>query len=224
MLTVLAQRSLKLGAIGIVNLRRRLLGNRLPAPNIYYFAYGANLDPKRFEKYGMNARAIGPARLDDYALKFTLPCEYVGKGYASVEPDSGKTVWGILYQLDWYDFLLLDAMEYVFLNHYRKIEVEVVTKDGAREKAIVLRTGFPTEGLVPSSEYKKMILEAAKKHGFPEDYLRQIETVHSRDTFDLDPGFSLTIPRWRRPFEKLLRRPYLLHDRMTEILCEKLRF
>ena len=224
MLTVLTQRSLKLGALGVVRLRRALLGSKLPPPTIYYFAYGANLDPKRFEKYGMNATPIGPARLDNYTLKFTLPCEYVGKGYASIEPDGGKAVWGFLYQLDRYAFLLLEAMEYVFLNHYRKINVDVETKEGARVTAIALQTGFPTEGLLPSTEYKNMILSAARQHGFPTEYISAIEQFESKTSFPLDHGFSLAIPSRRRFCEKKLRSLYLIHDKVREYLCEFLRF
>lgn len=224
MLTILTQRSLKLGALGIVKLRRKFLGKDLPPAAVYYFAYGANLDPKRFEKYGMNALPIGPARLDDYALKFTLPCEYIGKGYASIEPETGKAVWGFLYQLDRYAFLLLEAMEYVFLKHYRKIEVEVATRDGVRIKAVSLRTGVPMAGLVPSTEYKKKILSAAEQHGFPASYLSELQQVSSRDVFPLDHGFSLLFPARRRFFERALRPIYQVHDRVREHLCEFLRF
>lgn len=118
MMIVLTQRAFKFAALTLVRQRHRLLGARLPKPNIFYFAYGANLDPERFKKYQANVEAVGVARLDGFSMKFTLPCEYVGKGFASIEADAKGTVWGYLYKLDRPTLTFLDACEYAFLRHY----------------------------------------------------------------------------------------------------------
>ena len=68
MIYLLTQRALKLGSLAVVKARRRLLAEKLPAPQLYYFGYGANLDLKRFQKYDMNATLVGVAKLEKHAL------------------------------------------------------------------------------------------------------------------------------------------------------------
>ena len=76
MISILTQRAMK-----FVRGRKRFLGERLPKPTIYYFGYGGNLDPDRFKKYQMNAEAVGVAKIPDYTLNFSLPCEYLVQNF-----------------------------------------------------------------------------------------------------------------------------------------------
>ena len=116
---ILTQRAMKLAMMKIVRGRKRFLGERLPKPTIYYFGYGGNLDPDRFKKYQMNAEAVGVAKIPDYTLNFSLPCEYLG----NVEPSPGQEVWGYLYKMDSPSLGLLDVMEWAVLNQYRRVEI-----------------------------------------------------------------------------------------------------
>lgn len=224
MISVLTQRALKLGAMQVVRNRRRFLGKNLPEPKIYYFGYGANLDLSRFEKYSMNVSQVGVAKLTDHALAFSLPCEYAGQGYASIEPKDGSEVWGMLYKIDRASLFLLDVMEWALLNQYRRRLVETIAKDGKSYKAYVYEARFPRAGLVPSTTYKKMILKSAKANGFPETYIEAIEHQPSKAKFELDPGFSFLMPNRRRFLEKHLQGLYLRHDRFREKVCQWLRF
>jgi len=224
MISVLTQRALKLAMMNVIKGRKRLLGEKLPKPDIYYFGYGANLDLERFTKYQMNVEPVGVARLDDHALKFSLPCEYLGKGFASVDPEPGKTVWGYLYKIDHASLLLLDIMEWAVLNQYHRSSVRIQTLDGVTVNGYTYVARYPREGLVPSDAYKQQMVESARQHAFPDEYIRQIESSASRATFDLDPGFSLLFPPKRRFFEKQLKRLYVIHDKVRERMCEKLRF
>lgn len=224
MISILTQRALKLAAIQFVRQRKARLGDRLPEPTLLYFAYGANLDAKRFSKYDMNVLPVGTAKLEDHALRFSLPCEYLDKGFASTEPEAGHAVWGVVYKFDKPSMFLLDVMEWALLNQYRRVLVNVKLSDGQVLKAFCYRARYPRSGLMPSTQYKSMVLESARAHGFPKEYLSEIENQPSKDKFDLDPGFSLLMPHVRRPFERLLRKPYLWHDQIREIVCEKLRF
>jgi gamma-glutamylcyclotransferase len=224
MISVLTQRALKFTSMVAVKQRKRILGKKLPPPGIFYFAYGANLSPQRFEKYHMNVEPVGVAKLEKYALKFTLPCEYREKGYASVEREPSREVWGFLYKIDRLSLHLLDVMEWAVMNQYRRVLLTVKTTEGKEVQAHTYQARYPREGLFPSDEYKKLIQESARQHGFPIAYIEEIQKVPSRDKFDLDPGFSFLVPNKRRYFEKLLRKPYLWHDKVREIVCEKLRF
>ncbi len=221
---ILTHRAMKLGAMTYIKVRNRVLGERLPSPDIYYFGYGGNLTIDRFRKYQMNAEAVDVARLNGFALRFSLPCEYLGKGFASADEEAGSTVWGYLYKMDGPSLLLLDIMEWSVLNQYRRIPVKVMTRAGNAITAFTYQARHPKEGLRPSTGYRAGIVKAAKIHGFPEEYIRQIESVEPRDKFRLDHGFSLMLPAIRRPFELPLFCIYRWHDRLKEKICDLLRF
>lgn len=220
MISILTQRALKLAVMTYVRERKRLRSGKLPKPDIYCFGYGANLNIERFKKYDMNLEAVGIARLENYALKFSLPCEYLGKGFASIESEEGKEVWGMLYKMDRPSLLLLDIMEWAVLNQYRRVKVRAKAADGKEYKAFAYRARYPRGGLAPSTEYKNAILKSSRELNFPEKYVSEIASVSSHDSFELDPGFSLMMPPIRRPLEKLLRPVYHQHDRIRERICE----
>ncbi len=224
MLTVFFQRSLKLLAIANISLRRLWFGAKLPPPTIFYFAYGANLDAKRFEKYGANVLPVGVGYLDDYSLQFTMPCEYIGKGYASIETEPGERVWGYLYKVDRAALLLLDIIEYAFLRHYDRVKVDVKLAAGEIHSSFTYRTPLPTSGLMPSTSYKTAILRSSRSHNFPKAYIERIDQLVAKDTFELDPSYSITFPRWRRPLPGLFSPLYRIHDRMAEAVSNLLRF
>lgn len=224
MISILTQRALKLTALSAVKARRRFRGEGISEPTIYYFGYGANLSPQRFDKYEMNVRPVGVARLEGHALRFSLPCEYLGKGFASADPATGKEVWGFLYRMDRLSLWLLDIMEWAVMGQYLRVAGTVKTGDGKEYVAQFYQSHHPREGLVPSKGYRELILESARKHAFPAEYLAEIEKVGAKETFELDPGFSFLRPHRRRVLEKWLRGPYLWHDRVREYVSEKLRF
>jgi gamma-glutamylcyclotransferase (GGCT)/AIG2-like uncharacterized protein YtfP len=225
MIWILSQRLTQFTLMKAVRLRKTF-SDPLPEPNLFLFSYGANLNPMRFEKYEMNAVPIGVARLSGFRLKFSLPCEYLGMGYGDVSPsaDPDAEVWGYLYRIDRLSLSLLDSMEWAIFNQYRRISVEVV---GPRDKKVMAQcyiSRYPKEGLIPSVRYKNLILESARRHGFPEKYIESIERTPAKTDFPLDPGFSFLRPGGRRFLESPFRGLYLMHDRWREKLANWLRF
>jgi len=170
MISVLTQRALKFVAIQAVRTRTRFLGRRVPDPTIPYFAFGANLEPRRFEKYGMNVRRVGVARLPGYRFAFSLPCEYAGKGFGSIEPNLGSEVWGVLYKVDWLSLFLLDVMEWAVMGQYRRVPVEGIDVVGNQVAAFAYRARYPRFDLVPSNRYKTLVVDAGRQLGFPSTY------------------------------------------------------
>jgi gamma-glutamylcyclotransferase (GGCT)/AIG2-like uncharacterized protein YtfP len=224
MISVLTQRLLKLGAIQAVKWQERRYGEKRPEPQIFYFAYGANLHLARFEKYRMNVKAVGVARLPGYKLTFELPCEYEGKGYGSVSASEGSEVWGYLYRIDRLSLFLLDTMEWAVIGQYRRFEAEAHLADGKRVKAQVYQARHPKAGLQPSLVYRDLIGKAAEHHGFPESYRLSVLSHPAKERFPLDPTFSFIHPHKPRWFAKRLSWLYLWHDRLREKLCDWLRF
>lgn len=223
MVSILAQRALKLALVQATALQSRYPRLKHP-PTILYFAYGANLRMARFEKYGMNVRPVGVARLPRHELRFDFPCEYLGKSYASVAAAEAKEVWGHLFELDALAMCLLDTMEWSNFRQYRRIALPVETTEGKPHVAQVYQARWPRKGLAPSLAYKKMILESAKEFNFPQSYIDEVAAHPHGDNFPLDPEFSFIHPDRPRLGARQLRGLYLRHDRLREKIADWLRF
>lgn len=172
----------------------------------------------------MNVRPLGIARLVNHELRFDFPCEYLGKGYASVAPEPQKEVWGMLFEIDALSLWLLDTMEWANFGQYRRILLPVETREGKSVTAYVYQTRWPRSGLRPSRLYKEGIIRSALELGFPSSYIQDVQRHPHGEAFPLDPEFSFWHPTRPRLGAKVLRGLYLRHDRWREKLCDWLRF
>ena len=86
-----------------------------------YFGYGRNANQEAMLSANRcpDAQLLGPASLEDH--KFIID----GAGYASVEYESGSTVFGILWAVSPADFTRLDLREGLRIGSYRKDAVTV---------------------------------------------------------------------------------------------------
>jgi gamma-glutamylcyclotransferase (GGCT)/AIG2-like uncharacterized protein YtfP len=140
-----------------------------------YFAYGSNLSSARLRLRVASARVVGAACLRGYRLT----CDKRGadgSGKANLCSDAAGRVWGAVYALDPADWPVLDACETL----YTRIGVRVEARD--RElTAQTYRSDALTGDPVPFAWYRRLILEGAREHDLPEDYLRALEALPSRD-------------------------------------------
>lgn len=192
------------------------------APNEYYFAYGANLSLERLNKNRIQFEEIGPAVLSELEIEFTMPCEYKGKGFASLSPQPSAETWGLLFKVSKPSLLMLDILEWVPFGSYKRISVSVTVGENTFENVWAYVAVNPTKGLKPSKGYLNAILREAERLRFPESYLKFLGQFESQTQFDLDPGFSLLIQTRRRLFEENLRGLYLIHDRIREYVAERI--
>ncbi|MBN2205666.1 MAG: gamma-glutamylcyclotransferase [Thermoleophilia bacterium] len=145
----------------------------------WYFAYGSNLsvDQKMF-RTGAIRRAVR-CRLPGYRFAFNKRMA-AGEGmYANVVRDDAATVWGVAYLCDDDAVAELDRFEGVSWGHYRREQVEVVTDDGEVLEALTYVAGqryVGDEGW-PLPHYLRMILDGARDHGLPEEYIEHIEEL-----------------------------------------------
>jgi gamma-glutamylcyclotransferase (GGCT)/AIG2-like uncharacterized protein YtfP len=182
-----------------VRARQAVLRHRLAPPRLYYFAYGANLNIERFLRYRMNVEQVGVARLPGYRFTFGLPCEYLGKGYGDITADEASEVWGLLFRIDRVSLFLLDIVEWAIMGQYRRIRVTVHSLDGGTYSAYAYQAAFPRPDLIAPIGYQTAIVVSARRLGFPEHYIEQIEKYEAREHFELDPTFSFlrpSRPRW----------------------------
>ncbi|MFT5291714.1 MAG: gamma-glutamylcyclotransferase (GGCT)/AIG2-like uncharacterized protein YtfP [Planctomycetota bacterium] len=129
-----------------------------------YFAYGTNCSPAVLERKAVRFRSRARASLPGHRLIFNkralreqLPDDI---GFANVEEAPDAVVEGILYELDPEDLERLDESERS-PEHYERVEVSVETEAGGESAFTYLaRPEVTAEGLRPSRNYLKHILEA----------------------------------------------------------------
>jgi len=109
------------------------------------------------------AALLGPARLPGY--RFVI----ARAGYAGVDPDPASDVYGVLWSLKPENVSALDVFEGV--------------KEGLYRKAVFSIDGGPALIYVPADRsrgkaapaYLSGVIAAAKSHGLPGDYVKELE-------------------------------------------------
>ena len=143
---------------------------------ILYFAYGSNLRTAQMERLCPGHVFLGPARLANHRLAFTLPDDEWQGGVADVRPSATDEVWGALYRLEAQHLTALDAYE-VFdpdgpgeANDYVRRLVEV-DHGGTTREAWCYFVRAPRGHVAPSELYRSALLEGAIERGLPADYV-----------------------------------------------------
>ena len=134
-----------------------------------YFAYGSNLDAAQMAERCSDSKVICVARLQGYCLKFDRYSDGWGCGVADIVREQGSEVWGLLYEISERDRYALDRYE----GHprlYRRIEVDVFDNANQKYCALSYEVVRKDGHIAPSSEYLRILLNAAKKYAFPQHY------------------------------------------------------
>jgi gamma-glutamylcyclotransferase (GGCT)/AIG2-like uncharacterized protein YtfP len=128
-----------------------------------YFAYGSNMSRAPMRARCPTAREVGTATLAGHRLIITAD------GYASVVPEPGGIVHGLLWRLAPRDIAALNAYESLDTGLYRITTLPV--RAGARQvPAMVYVARSRTPGL-PRPGYLEAVLAAARELAFPDDYV-----------------------------------------------------
>ena len=140
--------------------------------SILYFAYGSNMDAATMERHCPGHRYVGVAELREHRLAFTRRSKRTGTGVADIVASPGKSVWGVLYELDDSQLAAIDEKEGNGWAYQRKL-LTVVLHDGAAEhEAHAYAVIAPDDAHVPPSvEYLGLILAAARARGLPQSHL-----------------------------------------------------
>ena len=155
----------------------RLSGH--PGEEIWYFAYGANMDDSTFRiRRGIRSREYRSGRVKGYRLRFNLDGRPKGRSApANLHPDPDAEVWGVLYRITRRELLRLDLTEGVPGRGYRHVEIEAQDRNGRVIPAVTyMAQGKEIDGK-PSLRYIMLIREGARAHGLPENYIRFLEAV-----------------------------------------------
>lgn len=133
-----------------------------------YFAYGSNLSLARMRGRVPDAVALCVARLDGHRLTWDKRGAD-GSGKANLRPDPGAHVWGVVYRFGADGFAALDVHE----PDYQRIAIEAHGDQGPTAAQTYLSQRL-TDAL-PFASYKRLVVEGARAHGLPADWLRALE-------------------------------------------------
>ncbi len=136
-------------------------------PVTRYFAYGSNLSLAQMAKRCRGSRPVGKARLEGWRFRIMT------RGYATVVPEPGAVVHGLLWNLTSEDERSLDEYEGVAEGQYTK---EVLPLHGAVgvDRAMVY-VATDTEPGRPAGNYLERVTAAARDLGLPDDYVVELE-------------------------------------------------
>lgn len=142
---------------------------------IWYFAYGSNLSRTQAKRRLGTVPVAQVAQLRGYHLGFNKRSND-GTGKANIIRDPSCSVWGVIYCCTEADIKRLDFYEGVKWGHYRHEFVRVITSTGQAITALTYVAGedFIDETLWPSADYLETILEGAKEHGLPVEYIAEL--------------------------------------------------
>jgi gamma-glutamylcyclotransferase len=147
-----------------------------------YFAYGSNMHTGRLRARVGSACAVGPARLTNHSFRFHKRSDKDGssKGNAYFTGNPEDTVWGVIFELDDRDKPALDRHEGVGYG-YEEREVTVIDSGGNRQRLFmyVASESHINAELRPYSWYKRFVVEGAREHGLPPDYIAWLEQAPS---------------------------------------------
>jgi cation transport regulator ChaC len=149
---------------------------------IWYFAYGSNMSPAIFiERRGMRPAAARWGWIEGYRLCFDLPVGPGERGVANVVPETGSRACGVLYCITPEEAERLDHSEGVRAGFYRRIEVVVTAAGTQAISAFTYHSSYASQGRKPSRRYMCLLLEGARHHGLPAEYvafLHSFELAH----------------------------------------------
>jgi hypothetical protein len=137
---------------------------RRKAPTVnLYFAYGSNMHRHVMATHAPDARPVGVAALADYRFLITAD------GFASIEPERPRTVFGVLWRIEPRDRVRLDAWENVVGGLYRAVQLPVYHA-GRRCAALTYLARRRPPGRAKAG-YMELVIAAALEWQLPEAYI-----------------------------------------------------
>ena len=147
--------------------------------SLWYFAYGSNLAPSTF----VERRRITPlechcAWLDDFALCFDLPVGPGERAVANLASVPGARTWGVAYRVSLDDAHRLDRTEGVDRGYYDRVGMTAMHHPSAAPlPAFTYQSRHGVAGRKPSARYLGIILEGARHHALPAEWIAYLESL-----------------------------------------------
>jgi gamma-glutamylcyclotransferase len=144
----------------------------------WYFAYGSNLSIDQKQLRTARIRQAIRAQLPGFRFAFNKRGTN-GEVYANILPEPGQSVWGVIYLCSPAAMRDMDRHEGVSGRHYERLKVQVVTdqRDCVEAVAYVACAEYLCPNGVPSGAYVARIVNGARQHQLPDEYICQLERL-----------------------------------------------
>lgn len=131
-----------------------------------YFAYGSNMNLNQMAYRCPDAQVVGTVRLEGYRLAFCG--NGGGRGVATILPDEGSYVEGVLWRISARDERNLDCYE-GFPHLYGKEKVGVKGQNGRSREvmAYTMNAPYKDHPAIPSRIYLEGILHGCMQNNIP---------------------------------------------------------
>ncbi len=138
--------------------------------NMYYFAYGSNMNHEQMIRRCPNSIFLKRLYLDNHKLIYDgYSTERTG-AVANITEFSGSIVWGALFKINADDLKALDKYEDYPNSYLRKI-IEVKDEENNKYQTITYyRTNQKQDK--PHTDYRNCILQGATDCSLPENYIK----------------------------------------------------
>jgi len=140
----------------------------------YYFAYGSNMVKQQMALRCPGSQLAGRAQLLEHSFLITE------RGVASVVPARNCVTLGLLWTLTAIDEKELDRYEGVAGGLYLKKVVAVHRNDTSEPVQALIYVASNNSPGAPRPGYLERIIPAACGHGFPSEYVAELESWLAR--------------------------------------------
>tara|TARA_B000000441_G_C21606024_1_gene268737 strand:- start:146 stop:586 length:441 start_codon:yes stop_codon:yes gene_type:complete len=144
------------------------------------------MDPSQLNNKKIKMRNPRVAKLEGYQFAFTKKSNWDSKlsrgsrinGKANISENNDSMVWGVLLDLTESEVEKMDDSEGTESGHYFRKTVEVITDSGI-VKAItyVAHDDKLIPNTAPLEWYLNHVLDGAKYHNLPDDYIESIQAM-----------------------------------------------
>lgn len=141
---------------------------------MYYFAYGSNMLRERLEKDRLGSlEDLGIGILYKYKIKFNKQ-SLDGSGKTNLIQDDNSQVFGVIYKLSEEQISALDKFEPGYSRITLDIKIGEVFVD---METYIAQKDKINNNLLPTKEYLGYLIQGAKEHDFPLDYIHFLENT-----------------------------------------------
>ncbi len=148
-----------------------------------YFAYGSNMFEKRLKCRVGSAEFVSVAALSGHELRWHIVSKDGSGKCDIVQVETPKSVvHGVVYKILSSEKAALDCAE-GFGQGYEEKQVVLETATGKIQAYTYYATNTNPE-IAPYTWYKALVIAGAKEHGFPADYISELEAVVAK----IDPN------------------------------------
>jgi hypothetical protein len=130
------------------------------------------MDEDQMHERCPSAEKVGVAVLRDHRLVFNRRGSYRDGGVASVVPEPGQRVYGVVWRIGAAEFERLDETEDA--TAYRRRIVATYGLDGSVWRT-QLYQAIPEGEFPPDDAYVELLITAAEKAGLPPDYVAGLQ-------------------------------------------------